>query len=191
MGFDVTYGARTGSGWVHPSGTTTAVTIVDSTDCSGYNIATLAFGTNDWYGNIPIGTLSDVGTTTIIGAMKHCIEKILSDNPSICLIIITPINAKNLNAIDGAKANQGNYRYNTPNTQGVTLEQICEAESQVALYYGIPCIDNSKGSIVNRQNTADGSIFIDTLHPTDNFYKTLGQYYSGRIGEYFRGYVPE
>jgi len=191
LGLDVTYGARTGSGWVHPSGTTTAVTIVDSTDCSGYNLATLAFGTNDWYGNIPMGTLSDTGTTTIIGAMKHCVEKILSDNPSICLIIITPINAKNLNAIDGAKTNQGNYRYNTPNTQGITLEEICAAEVQVAEYYGIPCIDNSKGSIVNRQNTANGSIFIDTLHPTNDFYKTLGQYYSGRIGEYFRGYVSE
>lgn len=188
LGLDVTYGARTGSGWVHPSGTTTAVTIVDSTDCSGYNLATLAFGTNDWYGNIPMGTLSDTGTTTIIGAMKHCIEKILADNPSICLIIITPINAKNLNAVDGAKTNQGNYRYNTPNTQGITLEEICAAEVQVAEYYGIPCIDNAKGSIVNRQNTANGSIFIDTLHPTNDFYKTLGQYYSGRIGEYFRGY---
>jgi hypothetical protein len=191
LGLDVTYGAQTGSGWVHPSGNKTAVTIVDSFDCSNYNLATLAFGTNDWYGNIPMGTLSDTGTTTIIGAMKHCVEKILSDNPSICLIIITPINAKNLTAIDGAKTNQGNYRYNTPNTQGITLEDICAAEVQVAEYYGVPCIDNSKGSIVNRQNTANGSIFIDNLHPTDDFYKTLGQYYSGRIGEYFRGYVSE
>lgn len=191
LGLDVTYGAQTGSGWVHPSGNKTAVTIVDSFDCSGYNLATLAFGTNDWYGNIPMGTLSDTGTSTIIGAMKHCIEKILADNPSICLIIITPINAKNLNAVDGAKTNQGNYRYDTPNSQGITLKQICEVEAQVAEYYGIPCVDNSKGSIVNRQNTANGSIFIDTLHPTNDFYKTLGQYYSGRIGEYFRGYVSE
>lgn len=189
LGLDVTYGAQTGSGWVHPSGNKTAVTIVDSFDCSNYNLATLAFGTNDWYGNIPMGTLSDTGTTTIIGAMKHCIEKILSDNPSICLIIITPINAKNLNTIDGAKTNQGNYRYNTPNTQGITLEDICAAEVQVAEYYGVPCIDNSKGSIVNRQNTANGSIFIDNLHPTEDFYKTLGQYYSGKIGGIFRGYV--
>lgn len=188
LGLEVTYGAQTGSGWVHPSGDKTAVTIIDSTDCSLYNLATIAFGTNDWYGNIPLGTLSDTETTTIYGAMKHCIEKILDDNPSICLIIITPINAKNLNAIDGAKTNQGNYRYDTPNTQGVTLNDICEAEVAVAEYYGLPCIDNSKGSIVNRINTADGSIFIDTLHPTDDFYKTLGQWYSGRIGQYFRPY---
>lgn len=189
LDFDVTYGAQTGCGWVQPSGDKTAVTIVDSFDCSNYNLATLAFGTNDWYGNIPIGTISDTGTDTIIGAMKHCIEKILTDNPSICLIIITPINAKNLRTADNVThINAGNYRYDTENTINVTLKQICEAEKEVAEYYGIPCIDNSKGSIVNRVNITNASIFIDSLHPTDEFYKVLGQYYSGRIGSIFNTY---
>lgn len=182
LGLNLTYGAQTGCGWVQVSGTKTAKTIVDSINFADYDLVTLAFGTNDWNGNIPLGTIGNNDTTTVIGSMQYCLEKIMNDNQRIIPIVITPINAKSI----GNRTRVGIGRYTTPNSQNYTLKQLCEAMVSVAEYYNIPCIDNTKGSFVNDLNVTSEDIFIDGLHPTKEGYIRLGQFYSGKIGAIFR-----
>ena len=181
LGLDVTYGAQTGCGWLQLSGNKTAISIVNSIDFSNYNLVTLAFGRNDYNGNKPLGNKNDMypEQETILGAMNYCLKKIYTDAPMINVVVITPLN-------EGTKGNSSsNYAYGTANAQGYTLKELCTAIRNLCEEKNINCIDNSKESIVNAYNINSG-IFIDKLHPTNNFYNVLGQYYTGKIGSYFQ-----
>lgn len=180
LGLNLTYGAQNGAGWIQPSGSLTAVSIIDDQDFSGFDLCTLAFGTNDYGNNQPIGTIDDSSEnpTTVYGAIKHCLEKIYNDNPLITVVCITPINAT-----DRGTA-QTNYRYGTQNSQGYTLLDVCKAISDVCELYNVPCIDNSKGSFINKLNVE--SMFIDRLHPTNEVYKRLGSFYASKISNWFK-----
>ena len=181
LGLNVTYGAQTGCGWLQLSGNKTAISIVDSIDFSNYNLVTLAFGRNDYNGNQPLGEKIDMypNQKTILGAMNYCLKKIYADNHSINVVVITPLNEATKGDINS------NFAYGTANTQGYTLKELCTAIRELCEEKNINCIDNSKGSIVTAYNCNSG-IFIDKLHPTNDFYKKLGQYYIGKIGSFFQ-----
>ena len=181
LGLNVTYGAQTGCGWLQLSGNKTAISIVDSIDFSNYNLVTLAFGRNDYNGNQPLGEKTDMypNQKSILGAMNYCLKKIYTDAPMINVVVITPLN-------EATKGNSSsNYAYGTANAQGYTLKELCTAIRDLCEEKNINCIDNSKGSIVTAYNVNSG-IFIDKLHPTNNFYHVLGQYYAGKIGSFFQ-----
>lgn len=181
LGLDVTYGAQTGCGWLQLSGNKTAISIVDSIDFSNYNLVTLAFGRNDYNGNKPLGNKTDMypAQETILGAMNYCLKKIYTDAPMINVVVITPLN-------EATKGNSSsNYAYGTANAQGYTLKELCIAIRELCEEKNVNCIDNSKGSIVTAYNCNSG-IFIDKLHPTNTFYRALGQYYAGKIGSFFQ-----
>lgn len=116
---------------------------------------------------------------TILGSINYCLNKIYTDNPSINVVIITPLNE----ATKGDASS--NYAYGTANTQGYTLKELCTSIREFCEEKNINCIDNSQGSIVTSYNCNSG-IFIDKLHPTNDFYKKLGQYYTGKIGSFFQ-----
>ena len=181
LGLDVIYGAQTGCGWLQLSGNKTAISIVDSIDFSDYNLVTLAFGRNDHNGNKPLGNKTDMypAQETILGAMNYCLKKIYTDAPTINVVVITPLN-------EATKGNSNsNYAYGTANDQGYTLKELCTAIRELCEEKNVNCIDNSKGSIVTAYNCNSG-IFIDKLHPTNTFYRALGQYYAGKIGSFFQ-----
>lgn len=181
LGLDVTYGAQTGCGWLQLSGNKTAISIVDSIDFSDYNLVTLAFGRNDYNGNKPLGNKTDMypAQETILGAMNYCLKKIYTDAPMINVVVITPLN-------EATKGNSNsNYAYGTANAQGYTLKELCTSIRELCEEKNVNCIDNSKGSIVTAYNCNSG-IFIDKLHPTNTFYRALGQYYAGKIGSFFQ-----
>lgn len=184
LNLKLTYGAQNGAGWIFQSGTKTAVSIIDNEDFSKYDLCTLAFGVNDYLQNSPLGTINDdfENPTTVYGAIKHCLNKIISDNPQITIVCITPINC----------ANRGdsstNYGYGTQNEQGFTLLDVCKAIVDVCNLYNIPYIDNSKGSIVNNLNVNNTKVFFDKLHPTNEMYVRLGSYYASQISKWFGNY---
>ena len=143
LGLDVTYGAQTGCGWLQLSGNKTAISIVDSIDFSNYNLATLAFGRNDYNGNQPLGEKTDMYPTqkTILGAVNYCLKKIYTDSPMIDVVVITPLN-------EATKGNaDSNYAYGTANSQGYTLKQLCTAIRELCEEKNVNYIDNSKGGI--------------------------------------------
>ena len=186
LGLNVEYGAQTGAGFIYPNGEITAMSIVDfyckqghDYDFNRYNLVTIAFGTNDYGNNYPLGDINDLYPTnkTVCGAVNYCIDKIYSNNPKINLVFILPINACDVGTAET------NYRYGTVNEAGYTLIELCNKIKGICDKYGINYIDNSH-SVVNKMNV-DKGIFVDRLHPTNEFYKILGQYYTGKISSYF------
>lgn len=183
LNLNLTYGAQNGSGWIYNSGGKTAVSIVDDTDFTNYFLVTLAFGVNDYLQNQPLGSINDSSQnpTTVYGAIKHCLEKIYTDNKYATVVCITPINAMN-------RGNSTtNYAYGQNNTQGYNLIDVCNAIKEVCNLYGVLCIDNSQNGIVNKLNINKG-IFIDNLHPKDLLYNRLGNYYSAQLSKLYRAY---
>ena len=195
---NATEGANTGSGFVKVQGNKNALRIIEEYDFSNVNLVTIAFGTNDWNGNIPLGTIDDVPanknintngtytntTNTIYSAIKYCVEKILNANPKISLVLITPINRSQVGSSGATLTKTDNWGYGARNTAGYTLGDVCQAIVNVAKYYGIHYIDNREGNPINRLTVKN--LTVDGLHPTDWGYMKLGQFYASKIGSIYR-----
>jgi lysophospholipase L1-like esterase len=184
LGFDVTFGAQTGAGWIfRPGGTGNyAISIADNTDFSNYDTVVFAFGTNDYGNDIPLGTLNDMYPTnnTVCGSMNYVINKIYTDNPKAVVIISSPINR----ADKGTKAS--NFGYGTENAEGYTLLQLVNKMKELCETNGICFIDNSK-SLFNKFTLEN--LLMDNLHPSPYGYKLLGSYLSTRISEFVVPYT--
>lgn len=200
LNLNASEGANTGSGYVLVQGNKNALRIIEEYDFTNVNLSTFAFGTNDWNGNIPLGSINDTPvngnvntsgtytntTNTIYSAIKYCVEKALSQNPKMTLILITPINRSQAGNSGATLTKENNWGYGARNTAGYTLNDVCQAVVDVAKYYGIRYIDNREGCPINRLNL--NSLTTDGLHPNDWGYMKLGQYYAGQIGAIYRPY---
>ena len=178
LGYEVTVGAKSGSGMSYWKGTN-ACKIATQTDFTQYDVAIFAFGTNDYGNDIEIGSLDDTYTysedssQTLYASVKYVINTVMTSNPSIILLFALPINRCDKGTIESK------YAYGTANSTGHTLSDYCDAIIEICDYYGIQYID--------RRNSAFNSYSIptllgDNLHPTISGYKILGQEMSARVG---------
>lgn len=186
--YDVTVGARNGSGLVFYNGNS-GCKIAKNTDFSKYNVAVLAFGTNDYGNNLALGTIDDEYTytednskATFYGGLKYVIDTIMESNPKITLIFALPINRCDNR---GTKAN--NFAFNYRNSAGHTLGEYCDAIVNVCKRYGIPYIDRRQ-SAFNAYTIP--YLLCDALHPSAEGYKVLGQEMVARLGAIIQPY-PE
>ena len=180
--FNVTRGARNGSGWLYEKGGTSGRTIVESTNFSAYDVALFAFGTNDYGNDQPLGQLGDIypEQKTFYGTVEYCIKKIYQSNPHIVLILSTPL----LRVDHGDPSTQ--YALKFKNGAGFTLNQYIEAEIEICKKYNIPYIDNriSPFNILSAPN-----LLVDQLHPTEEGYHVLGAYLAAKVGSIIKPYV--
>ena len=180
--FEVTRGARKGSGWFYQKGGVSGQTIVDSTDFGQYNVALFAFGTNDFGNDQELGKLGDMypDQKTFYGVVDYCINKIYQSNPHITLILSTP-----LLRVDYGDASS-KYALGTKNKAGYTLDQYIQAEIEVCQKYNIPYIDNrlSPFNVLSAP-----TLLVDRLHPTEEGYHVLGAYLASKVGSIIRPYV--
>ena len=180
--FEVTRGARNGSGWFYQKGGVSGQTIVDSTDFGQYNVALFAFGTNDFGNDQELGKLGDMypDQKTFYGVVDYCINKIYQSNPHITLILSTP-----LLRVDYGDASS-KYALGTKNKAGYTLDQYIQAEIEVCQKYNIPYIDNrlSPFNVLSAP-----TLLVDRLHPTEEGYHVLGAYLASKVGSIIRPYV--
>ena len=180
--FNVTRGARNGSGWLYEKYGTSGQTIVDSTDFSNYNVALFAFGTNDYGNDEPLGKLGDIypDQKTFYGVVEYCVKKIYQSNPNIVLILSTPL----LRVDYGDSSTK--YALNAKNGAGFTLNQYIEAEIDICKKYNIPYIDNR----ISPFNVLSApSLLVDKLHPTEEGYHILGSYLASKVGSIIKPYV--
>lgn len=181
FGYQVTRGAQNGSGYIYQP-EYGAVHITDTTDFSQYQVAIYAFGTNDYGNNMELGKIGDSypGQKTFYGAIDYVINKIYKSNPSIVLILSTPI----------MRCDHGNpdtqYAYNSKNDVGYTLNDYVDAEIALAKKYGIPYIDNRQSPF---NVLSVPTLLVDKLHPTEAGYRILGPYLSAKIGSIIRPYI--
>lgn len=184
LGFDVTFGASSGSGWIYRTAPDAqyAISIADNNNFANYDTVVFAFGTNDYGNNMPLGSIYDLypANQTICGAINYVLNKIYTDNPKAVVIISTPINRS-----DKGNASS-NYAYGTQNTEGYTLMDLLERMIQLCDSKGV-CYIDSHISPFNVYTV--NSLLVDNLHPNPEGYKVLGAFMAGQISKYVSPYI--
>lgn len=121
---------------------------------------TLEFGTNDFLGNLPAGSMSDYIAATnpgsFYGAMRVVIEKIYDVNPSAYIIMCTPRKCH--------YADFGVPAWDSSNSGGAKLTDFVDAIREIAEYESLPLADFFALTNTNRHNLAAHSV-DNALHP--------------------------
>lgn len=137
-------------------------------DYSNYDLVTIGFGTNDARTSVALGILgsySDTSfdTTTYTGAYRRIIEHMLSDNPNIKIVLLTPPQRHNIN----------NFGTDTPNANGDTLKDFANRIKEIAKLYSLIVCDFFNESEINQVNLYQKS--IDGVHPNNSGYENMGK----------------
>jgi lysophospholipase L1-like esterase len=191
-GFNLDNKGVGGSGWLK-RGTTAAPKLnareqIDATnedgsyvlDFSKYDICTIMWGVNDWKGSQNLGSFDDgtnPETESVYGNMRYVIESILTRNPNIKLIIITPVNCRQDTSARPSSMDNNwgiGFEFN-----GHTLEDYYTAIKTVCEYYGIEMIDMLHNSVINRINAE--TLLPDKVHPSIEAHKQMGIELAGKI----------
>lgn len=146
-------------------------TILAISDYTVYDLCTIACGTNDFKLNVPLGQLGIIGDTTFddttfYGAYRKAVEYILTNSPTIRLVLMTPLQRDN----DG-------YDVNHVNTAGHKLIDYVNAVKDVGDMYGLPVCDMYGNSGFTKKTLA--TYTLDGLHPNTTGYVRMGNYLTG------------
>ena len=178
--WSVTNAGAGGSGYVHNGTvapkTKNAVGMVNDVDFSNYDIVSFAWGVNDWHyecniGDISTSTLND---GTMVGNMRYCVEKVLTDNPKCKIVVVLPFNSS---MFGGDFAS--NWGLGTTLPTSGTLQNVIDKIKSVCEYYGLQMIDSINNSVVNRFNIED--YFPDGLHPAEDGYLQIARCYAKQM----------
>ncbi len=127
-----------------------------STENKNSDIVTLCYGTNDWYHGVALGEMTDTDTNTFWGAFNTAIKQLRTDNPSVEIIVLSPI--WRTDVVNGS----GNAPY-YKNKLGVTLAEYVEEIEKMCSTNSVRFIDLYSNMGVREQTlslyTSDG------LHP--------------------------
>ena len=143
------------------NGVGTVSTILDRSDYDGYDLMVIASGTNDAKLNVPIGDIESLTRTTFYGAYRTAIEHILTNNPSIKLILFTPLHRNN-----------GGLNSYMENSLGHTLLDYREAIFKLGERFSCPVVDMFSLSGISMFTLATDT--MDGLHPNDSGYEKMG-----------------
>lgn len=163
------------------SDTDSVCTLVDNYNFANYDYAIVFCGTNDYGQSRAIGTItenpSNADGVRFYPAYRYVIEKMLTDNPKLNIMLVTPTFRNYVT--DATK--EGGYAFgNTyttvPNSLNNTLGKYCDAIVNVGDYYNVPVVDLRKNSPINQFNYAN-MLYHDGgnkyLHPLDETYKLM------------------
>lgn len=115
-----------------------------------FDFCTLLFGCNDYGFNVPVGTISDTVTTTFYGAYQTVLDYMLTQNPKLRIILMTPFHLVT----------------ETANQSGNTLSDYADAVKAIGVKYNLQVIDLYSGSGLNPASTTNKSLFfVDSTHP--------------------------
>lgn len=131
------------------------VTTVDSIDFSGYDLAVLEGGINDYIVGSVIGTIAEdnFDKTTFCGAYQYIIEKILTQNPTIQIVMFLP------------------YKIVWQAAQStIPLTDYITAIKAISEHYSIPLVNLYGECGFNFKNIVS-QYTIDGLHANNDGYK--------------------
>ncbi len=177
-----------GMGWIMTSTSSTAYVAynrIKEIDFTQYNLVTFAYGINDWKGNKTMGDITDEFTysddlvpSTVIESMRYCFEYILSKNPKIKIIVITPFNCRGYSYNFGDDSTCWARGY-TGFTNTGTLDQFADKMKDVCDLYGIEYIDMTRFSCINKANII--TLLPDGVHPSLECHELLARELASKI----------
>lgn len=137
---------------------------VDKIDFSNYGFCMIAAGQNDLqYQFSPLGSMQDANfdKNTFYGGYQYILETIYKQNPSIQLMMVTPLKSKKTNA------------RNFVNKIGLNALDFVKAVKEISARYSIPLLDFYEIGGFN-DYTFD-TFTIDGLHPNNAGFKVLSE----------------
>lgn len=143
------------------------IDLIKTIDFTKVDIVTIAYGTNDFGGNLPIGQNTDIEINrNFKGCMRRGIENLLLINPKLKIYFITPI-YRNTVQPSGGNSDENDNGY------GKYLKDYVQAyfDMQSILHFPVLNLYNSSG--INRFNA--NLLLADNLHPTELGYEIIGQ----------------
>ena len=157
------------------NGSGTVYTIDRYTEFSDKDLVIIAAGTNDFKLNVPLGDKGESGDisfddTTFYGAYRKSIEKILSVNPTIRIVLFTPLQRDN-----------SDYDVNTTNGSGHKLIDYVNAIIEIGEMYGVPIVDLYRNSGITKLNLSQFT--TDGLHLSQSGYDRSSNYAAGIISK--------
>lgn len=152
LGWEVDNKAIGGTSLVN--GGNSLLTRLESFTYSNYDRIFLAYGTND-YG------LSNVSLDDFNKGYERAIKYIKGSAPNAIVYLVLPIQSWSLtDSMD------------VPNSQGITQNQLCNAERSLAIRTGCSFYDWRDNPVVNERNRTT-YLGDSVLHPTQNTYNLL------------------
>ena len=159
---------------------------------TGADLVTVAYGVNDWKGNIPLGTINDPvngdgdgNPVSIYGGVKATIEAIMASNPLCRIVVLTPLNCLGYGHMYKDSSRYGlTYKYSSSGT----LEDVFQAIVNVCELYGVPYIDMTHKSPVNMLNIYD--CLPDGIHPSLTAHAMIARYLTGALQGVYEGASP-
>lgn len=136
-------------------------------DYKSYDLVTIFIGTNDFRYNKKLGEIKESGSVnfdeaTFTGGYQLLIEKILTSNPGIDLVLITP-----------PQRIRDGYDINFTNEVGSKLIDYVDVIKSLGEMYSIPVLDLYSEGGISKENM---NIFTrDGLHPNDEGYERISE----------------
>ena len=140
-------------------------------DLATANEVIVAFGTNDFNGNVPMGTLADSTETTFLGAMAVGLAAVRTANPGARVLFMLPTfrSVSASNAAENVSAN----------TRGHTLADYRKAIIDFCMARKVEYIDAYGRAGVTAENVL--SLTSDGLHPNDTLHARLAAIATGAL----------
>ena len=121
-------------------------------------------GTNDFGANVTLGSISDSLTAdTFCGSFKMLCDGLVTKYPDTRIVILTPIKRQVTNP--------------------ELLEQIVEAEKQIAADYGITAIDLYHAEALDFSTLGFDKYTTDGLHPNESGHELMANYIYSKLIE--------
>lgn len=127
----------------HGDDNTAAVSRFKNTDFNQVDYITIFYGTNDWNGEIPLGSIDSQDVFDFNGAINKSVENILTKYPHIRILLLTPTWRARKDVGDGLETD------NNPNPSGVYMIDYVEAIEERAKSHKIPSFNMYTQSGIN------------------------------------------
>ena len=134
--------------------------LLKSIDLSTVDIATIAYGTNDFTAGQRIEGDDKYDITTYAGALRYSIETIKKVYPNLILVLCSQTYRFWRNA-DGSFSSHSHDRI----INDQTLPEFCKKTEEIAKEYGLLYIDNYNGSGINESTRGECFSATDGTHP--------------------------
>lgn len=136
-------------------------------DFNSVDFILIAYGTNDWTSGKPIGEDASTYDGEIVGALKYCINTLVSHFPQLKIYMVAPA-----------------YRWNK--TSGIDSDEETHLDKNLREYadgivhasnlLGIPCKNLYTDGMINKYNRE--KFLSDGVHRNKDGYKLLGEQYA-------------
>jgi len=162
------------------SGTTTGDLIptidlaANAAAISAAELIWIAYGTNDYNQNVPIGTEADTTNGTFYGAMAAGLTKLRALNPTAKIAFLTPIYRGKAYSAPKDWTEEG------PNTLGITVAPYRAAIRRFCVLNNIPVVEMYTNSEINA-STAMTYLPSDQLHPGRQGHRVMGEALANRF----------